>query len=269
LNNKYKFNLDYEKFLLNDINPVSARDIEKSLKNNHINSELEELKKNDIAFFMKYPYKKFESDLKKKISEKELSNGFRFKKFRLNNFRYVLFPSLSLAAVILIFFVFHLNDPVNNSSVIQEQISGIDKSIRIKGPNSYLQIYRKTNNKNEQLLDSSRVQTGDVIQLCYFSANKYGMIFSVDGKGAVTLHYPDNKTVSALLNRNKLMPLNFSYKLDNARFERFYLVTSNREFNVDTVLKAAKLIIEKVDKSNENILNLPKGFEQHSILLIK
>jgi hypothetical protein len=261
LNNKYTFNLDHENYLLDEVDPEAVRNRENSLQ------EIDHLKKSNIEFFKKHPFDQFESDLKEKLLKKTPFHRSRSQRSRFNIFKFVLVPSLSAVAIISFFLVINFTDTMDHPKVDQKQIADIDKSIRVKGKNSYLQIYRKNNNANERLKDLSRVQAGDVIQLCYFSSNKFGAIFSVDGNGVVTVHYPDNKTVSALLKQNELTPLNFSYKLDNAPFEIFYLVTSNREFNINDIIKSAKSNFGNKEKINDRPLNLPDGFNQYQILL--
>ena len=75
------------------------------------------------------------------------------------------------------------------------------------------------------------------MQLSYVCADpEYALIVSVDGNGVVTSHFPEDSTDSALLEKGGEFPLSYSYKLDDApSFERFYLVTSNEEFSLESI----------------------------------
>lgn len=111
----------------------------------------------------------------------------------------------------------------NRQSVIVE---------RVKGRHPYLTVYRKTQNGFERLHDRSVVEPNDRIQIGYVAAGKkYGMIFSVDGNGVITVHYPAGETVNdsaTKLETNGEHLLPESFELDAApRFEKVYFITSD------------------------------------------
>ena len=52
-------------------------------------------------------------------------------------------------------------------------------------------MYRKTDNGAEELAAGQAARQKDVLQLSYIAADaRYGVIFSVDGRGTLTLHLP-------------------------------------------------------------------------------
>jgi hypothetical protein len=150
--------------------------------------------------------------------------------------------------------------PVENVST--EQIKG-------HGPN--LKLYRKTPDGSEALKDGARAHPGDVIRIGYQAAgHPYGVIVSVDGRGAATLHLPDGGNRSARLQNQGQVLLDFALELDNAPgWERYYFVTSDAPFEVAPVVRAAEQIdIERpVDRPEK--LNLSKDLDQFVVSLKK
>ena len=144
---------------------------------------------------------------------------------------------------------------------------------RIKGLEPRLVLYRKgASSDPEQLQPGSAVRQGDVLQIAYQAAGRrHGVIVSVDGRGEVTRHLPVVGNEAATLQPGKLIPLGQAYELDDApRFERFYLVTADEPFDVDTVFAA----VGHTGKSMPNDvadghLELPASFSQFSFLLRK
>ena len=115
---------------------------------------------------------------------------------------------------------------------------------RIKGGSTapasspLLKLYRQKGREIQALNDGDFARSGDVIQITYNAGQEeYGVIFSVDGNGNITRHFPENSWTAAQLDqRNDEIPLDFSYELDNAPdFECFIMVTSNKEFSLEDI----------------------------------
>jgi len=105
-----------------------------------------------------------------------------------------------------------------------------------------LAVYRRTNEGSEQLADGTVAHAGDLIRVGYRSAgHTYGVIVSIDGAGAVTVHLPPAGTQAALLKSEPTVLLDQAYELDDApRWERFYFVTGDTAFDAAPVLQAAR-----------------------------
>jgi hypothetical protein len=105
-----------------------------------------------------------------------------------------------------------------------------------------LAVYRWTSAGSERLADGDVAHPGDLLRLGYASAGrKYGLILSIDGKGAVTLHLPPSGDRAVPLGQDKLVLLDKAYELDDApRIERFYFVTGERPFSASPIIAAAK-----------------------------
>ena len=132
-----------------------------------------------------------------------------------------------------------------------------------------LAVYRKTNTGSETLNDGAIAHRGDLIRLGYRAAGKpYGVILSIDGRGAVTMHLPPNGEQAASLQNEPTVLLDKAYELDDApRWERFYFVTGETSFLVQPVMDAARRAASSSRPQPK--LELPKGLEQSIFLLQK
>ena len=146
----------------------------------------------------------------------------------------------------------------------------MEPGIRLKGLEAGLAIYRKTRSgKPELLLPRSAARAGDTLQLFYQAYRElHGVIFSVDGGGALTLHLPEASGPAARLEKGGLRPLPHAYLLDRApSLERFYLVTSSSPFAVDSLLALARPSL--AGGPPDSLAGLPEGFRQYSYTLLK
>ena len=123
---------------------------------------------------------------------------------------------------------------VKGSQNTQVAFTETQSDTRIKGLDARMEVWKKTQVGIVQLNDLDSVGEGDEIQLRYAVPEKcYGLLFSMDGNGALTLHMGDG--VKAIeLAPGKMNSLPFAYKLDDAPyFEKFFFVTSPKEFAVE------------------------------------
>ena len=123
---------------------------------------------------------------------------------------------------------------VNGSQNTQVALAETQSDTRIKGLDARMEVWKKTSAGIVQLNDLDSVGEGDEIQLRYAVPEKcFGLLFSMDGNGALTLHMGDG--VKAIeLTPGKMNSLPFAYKLDDAPyFEKFFFVTSPKEFAVE------------------------------------
>ena len=142
---------------------------------------------------------------------------------------------------------------------------------RVKGVRPHLVVYRRTGSGAEALQPGGQVRAGDVLQIGYVAAaRKYGVIFSIDGRGALTLHFPTSSGAANQLQQEGETVLDYSYQLDDAPgFERFFLVTSGRALALPEVLAAGQRLASDPRQARKGELSLPSGVEQWSILLAK
>ena len=128
-------------------------------------------------------------------------------------------------------------------SSMEVAMADVDNRTRIKGMQASLEVWKKTGDSAVQMVNLGDASEGDEIQLRYRVPQKcYGMLFSMDGNGTVTMHMGDGNNAIEL-EPGKMTTLPFAYKLDNApKFEKFFLLTSQNSFaiNVDDFDKSLK-----------------------------
>lgn len=116
---------------------------------------------------------------------------------------------------------------------------------RVKGNGPKLFVYLKDGEKAILLVPDTRVAKDDTLQVSYIAGgDTWGAIISVDGNGVITQHYPESGDMTEALSAKGEVPLDFSYKLDNApEFERFFFVSGPIRFSTtrfkDELSKAA------------------------------
>jgi len=107
---------------------------------------------------------------------------------------------------------------------------------------------------DDALQSDEGVAEGDVLQLAYSAAGeRYGVIVSLDGAGAVTLHWPANATDSTELGTG-VVRLDYAYELDDApSFERFVFVASSQPLPPDVVMDAAQVVASGTDPEHAEL----------------
>jgi hypothetical protein len=141
------------------------------------------------------------------------------------------------------------------------------------GLEPHLVIHRKAGAEIVRLHDGTVARPGDIVQVSYVAAgNRHGVVLSVDGGGAVTLHHPKAAGDPPALQARGEQPLAHAFELDGAPgFERFFLVTSgNTPTDVGAVLEAAQsLAAAGPSAARIDPLRLPSTWRQASVLLEK
>ena len=131
----------------------------------------------------------------------------------------------------------------SQNASMEVAMADVDNGTRIKGMSASLEVWKKTGDSAVQMANLADASEGDEIQLRYRVPQKcFGMLFSMDGNGTVTMHMGDGNNAIEL-EPGKMTTLPFAYKLDNApKFEKFFLLTSQNSFaiNVDDFDKSLK-----------------------------
>ncbi len=147
---------------------------------------------------------------------------------------------------------------------------GNGNDYRVKGQASLL-IYRKTASGGELLKNSDNARKGDLLQLGYTAGReRYGAIFSIDGRGNLTWHFPLNVSNDTRLEQGRRALLPESYELDNApEFERFFFVMSDKKINLSDVILNAGILAGDPGSSGVKSLELFKNYQVIVITLLK
>jgi hypothetical protein len=172
---------------------------------------------------------------------------------------------LASAASIVLVVIFVGNRPVT------EETAGTTPELpteRVKGA-ARLLAFRLVGEAVEQLEQDALVRAGDIVQLRYNAGGRgHGVIASVDGAGAVTLHYPASEDGSTAL-APKTTALPHAYALDDApQFERFFFVTADEPIAVAPCLDALRALARRNDGATA-APELPAGLRQWSLRLRK
>jgi hypothetical protein len=257
--------MQLEKYLLKELPDHQISEIETLLNNDlNLKQRLADLEKSNQEILKKYPAQ----EISKQIIN--LKNFYQAKETKVkkssHNYKKYLVPSLGFSAIVFtLFFVFmfeHRNLITDNDPLEINQI---------KGDEAKLFIYRKVGDKVSLLTNGAKTKENDLLQIAYQSIkNKHGMIFSIDGRGTITLQYPKTIYSSTKLKSTKREALPSSYQLDDAPdFEIFYFVTSEYPIDKEAVLEKAKDFAQKIENVSTKPLPLNKELEQVSFKLIK
>ncbi|MBV1858131.1 MAG: hypothetical protein KUG77_06935 [Nannocystaceae bacterium] len=142
-----------------------------------------------------------------------------------------------------------------------------------RGLRPHLEVDRNTAGTIDRLHSGARVGRGDVVQLSYVAAgNRFGVIVSVDGRGEVTLHHPEDANEVPRVKTRGETPLASAFELDDAPgFERFFFVTGRRvSLDPHAVVEAAHVLATQgPGAAQAESLPLPTELRQSSFLLRK
>jgi len=224
---------------------------------------LKKLRDSNEEILKRYPPENFARNLKALTEEKEREQKEKSRR----RFVFSIGVPAAAAACLLIAFTAFPSLFVSGSN----QDSSIKEITRIKGLKPVLHVYRENNEEPEMLKDEAVIHQNDLLQLTYIAGSKkYGTIFSIDGRGSVTLHYPEYETLPPVLEESGEIALPYSYELDDAPgFEQFFFITSDSEFSVSDILNSARQITVKNNQKKSLTLDIPKKYEQTTIFLKK
>ena len=255
-----------ERYLLGELPDDLAKELKTRLaRDTSLQKRLQALKESNKEILSSYP-----PEIQARQIEKKYEQAYGKKKRErrsmarpgMRSFAY----ALSTAAVILIILI-----PVRNM-LRQTSSQGGREEIRLKGLNPRLVVYRKNGAEINRLENGASAAPGDVIQLSYVAAGKaFGVIYSIDGRGVVTLHYPDaDQGTAPELEQGGEISLPYAYELDDApAYERFFFITSDESFELMVAGDAVNRLAAQTKRAVKKRLKLPHGFKQYSITLKK
>ncbi len=140
-----------------------------------------------------------------------------------------------------------------------------------KGLDTRLLVYRDVGDEQGELMkEGTAARAGEKLQLAYIAGGQqHGVIVSIDGRGAVTLHFPAEPGGSTRLAVDGERKLPFSGELDDApNYERYFMVSSEQPIDVQAVIDAAARLAS-TGQAGERDLPLPANLEQLSVRIDK
>ena len=124
-------------------------------------------------------------------------------------------------------------------------VAAADRSKGTATADFELSVYLK-GNQAFPLADQSTLEEGSTVQLAYSipaGEKRYGVIFSIDGRSVVTMHYPYGRGQSSLLVSGRQTFLNEAYTLDDAPgYEVFVMVVSAQPLDAEDVIRTARFL---------------------------
>lgn len=103
-------------------------------------------------------------------------------------------------------------------------------------------VHRKTGDATIKMSPNDTAKKGDLLQIMYNAGGLgYGVIFSYDGAGALTLHYPTSPTASNAMEKGGFQSVAHSYELDDApQFETFVFVGANKPLHTADIIETVR-----------------------------
>ncbi len=229
---------------------------------------LDSLRSENMDFLKRYPPHLMAAEIREKATQKK---HFKFlgttikdyltEKLSLRQgkktFGFGLLAGLPLA---LILGIFTFQAFVASRSDIREGTMVAMDDSRTKGMDQGIIVYRQVAEGSSELKNNSAVEDFEKIQIAYRPGEgNYGFIFSLDGRGRLTLHYPESFGSSMIMQAGSQTLLPFAYQLDDApNFERFYLAVSKQDFKLMELWSNLEQELEKkVKASGGQLLNPP------------
>ncbi|PRQ07266.1 hypothetical protein [Enhygromyxa salina] len=258
-----------EQLALGELDPDQARRVEAELARTGVDAgeALARIEASNAEILADYPAPKLAADI-----QRRLERGREPKRAWIP---WVLAPTLVAAAAVAWIVV---RPPPTTIAVHDTHGAltgdGDPEVTRIKGAvDAHLVIDRRTGSGHERLAEGETAREGDLLQLSYVAAGqREGVILSIDGAGAVTLHHPSEASDPPTLTDGEEVPLTHAYELDDApSFERFVFVTRDGASpSVAEVLAAAEQLASDPSTARTEPLALAgEGWQQHSLVLRK
>ena len=218
-----------ERYLLGELPEKEMRDFqERELSDEIFAARVREMREQGKRFVAENPFEALEAkmDAADEAADGNVISGLWFK------------VAAALVIALGVFSMVVLNRNVETysgeSATMEVAMANVDDGTRIKGMSASLEVWKKTGDSAVQMVNLGDASEGDEIQLRYRVPQKcFGMLFSMDGNGTVTMHMGDGNNAIEL-EPGKMTTLPFAYKLDNApKFEKFFLLTSQNSFAID------------------------------------
>lgn len=218
-----------ERYLLGELPEKEMRDFqERELSDEIFAARVREMREQGKRFVAENPFEALEAkmDAADEAADGNVISGLWLK------------VAAALVIALGVFSMVVLNRNVETysgeSATMEVAMANVDDGTRIKGMSASLEVWKKTGDSAVQMVNLGDASEGDEIQLRYRVPQKcFGMLFSMDGNGTVTMHMGDGNSAIEL-EPGKMTTLPFAYKLDNApKFEKFFLLTSQNSFAID------------------------------------
>lgn len=252
-----------EQYRLGELSPEKAREIEKHPNFDQLMAELD---RSDAEVRAAYPASQYvaritnqyAAETQRESARERIAGGATA---QLRGRRVVRWLAVAVpgAAVLAIGAILAVQAFIGGGAVNGGQT--LDETVRLKGSGPELSVYRSvdgpdtSDDEAEQLEDGATAYPGDRLQLAYNSGDReYGAIVSVDGRGAVTVHFPISLSEEPRLVVGRRQQLVMGYQLDDAPlFEHFYFITAQEPFSVQQLIQEIRAQSERVTERADSL----------------
>ena len=227
-----------ERYRLGELSPEDQSAISEALATNEeLRARIKQLDESDRELRLRYPLECIQFPMRRFVRTRTAARTVRLAGLAALVAAGILLP-------VLYFTRTHSLKP-NSGTAVAVLPHDVYPSERTKGrtlENCELSLYLK-GEQETALSDQIILEEGNTVQLAYTAPagpEYYGVIFSIDGRSVVTMHYPYRMGQSSLLVSGKRTFLDEAYTLDDApEYEIFVLVVSEQPLDVQTVLQKA------------------------------
>jgi hypothetical protein len=258
-----------EKLAQGELSESAAREVKERLSRESGEQRLEALHRSDADILAEYSPVQMAASIRGRY---EMAAAARRRKMSL-----ILLPASAAvaAAAALLFVVMPLNQqdgPVMIPGVSPDAIfdRGSGETVRIKSGGPVLAVGKKTPGGQVWLQSGARLKEGDELQLKFQSAMaRHLIICSVDGRGSVTVHFPEAEGDATAVTPGSEHVLPFGYTLDDApEFERFFVVWSDRA-DAPVSVEAVRNAVSEMKNPETDPLNLGESVKTKDMIFKK
>lgn len=259
----------WERYLLDELPRKKRRQLEKRLEREPaLRAGLEKLRLSDRQILSSYPPERMIPEILRRAALDRPRPAER-RRWRL---AWVAAPALALAVFLML-----IVPPLIRQRLELPGTAGGEDYTGLKGDRAHsratpgLQLYRGDGDGSERLRDGSLARPGDLLQVAFVPGKQtHGVILSIDGAGAVSLHFPEKAEGDTTLPAGARVFLPRAYELDEApRFERFFFITARAPLPTAAILEKARALAADRDRAMTAGLDLPGGYGQLSLLIRK
>ncbi len=263
-----------ERYILGELPEEDAREIRRRASSDpEILAALENIESSNRSILLRYPPSAIKENLLKRKAEAGARKSERGRLIRKISFGRALTIASACAAAFIIFVIVRPSlrkEGLRVGPQAGEEYSQAKGAEALDMSKTQLLVFRKNKDGVEMLADGSLSKAGDLLQLAYVAAQApYGIILSIDGRGGVTLHYPEgDETTNLTQNQRVLLP--HAIELDDAPgFERFFFLTSDSPISPADIIERARSLAADPGSARVEKLEVPEGVAQSSIIILK
>lgn len=222
-----------ERYRLGELNPIARQDVDARLAEDGVlRDRLDALSRADDEARQACPPDVLAAAVRRRVS----ADGTDTRRRRHLGWLVPLGVAAMLAVVV------NRSDPPTAVRGTSTGSNGADEGARAKGDDMTLVVYRNTESGASVVADGTHMASGDVVRIGYRTTRPvFGAIVSVDGRGVLTQHLPDQGTRAVALQAGGTVLLDRSFELDDApRVERFFLIAAAEPFDLAPVLESVR-----------------------------